>query len=570
MGATNVLGRIASSLGELGATELMFTTCLDVPYAGVLLALPALLVNGILHNTEKYFQLPKGYYRLDSIFLLLAFMALSRIKTIEQLRYVSPGEWGKLLGLDRIPEAKTLREKIGILASDNKPFIWAADLSQEWMDASPDDASVLYIDGHVRVYNGRQTKLPKHYVAREKLCLRATVDYWVNAMDGQPFFLINKAVDPGLIKVLEEDIVPKLLDYVPNQPSEEELTAKNKLHRFTLVFDREGYSPEFFLKMREEYNIACLTYHKYPGDDWDKDEFEEISIQLNSGNIVTMKLAERGSYIGKKIWVREIRKLSKNGHQTSVLSTDYNSDIIPLAAAMFAIWSQENFFKYMREQFNIDRLIDYSLESIPDTIKVVNPEHRELDREKRKKVSQLNRMKSKFADMILKDDIDPAKVEKFEQKKSELQEQIINLTKEVENIKIELKGKDKHIKVSDLPENEQFSKLNTQGKYFIDTIKMIAYRAETTMANIIRGELGHPNEVRSFLQGLYKLEADLMPNYNEELLVVRLHSMSSWSSNKILQKLCDEFNETEMKFPGTNLRLFYELGSEKTPRDQEV
>ena len=356
MGATNVLGRIASSLGELGATELMFTTCLDVPYAGVLLALPALLVNGILHNTEKYFQLPKGYYRLDSIFLLLAFMALSRIKTIEQLRYVSPGEWGKLLGLDRIPEAKTLREKIGILASDNKPFIWAADLSQEWMDASPDDASVLYIDGHVRVYSGRQTKLPRHYVAREKLCLRATVDYWLNAMDGQPFFLINKAVDPGLIKVLEEDIVPKLLDYVPNQPSDEELTAINKLHRFTLVFDREGYSPEFFLKMREEYNIACLTYHKYPGDDWDKDEFEEISIQLNSGNIVTMKLAERGSYIGKKIWVREIRKLSKNGHQTSVLSTDYNSDIIPLAAAMFAIWSQENLFKYMREQLNINRL----------------------------------------------------------------------------------------------------------------------------------------------------------------------------------------------------------------------
>ena len=67
-------------------------------------------------------------------------------------------------------------------------------------------------------------------------------------MDGQLFFMINKAVEPGLIKILEEDIVPKLLDSVPNQPSEEELTAENKLHRFTLVFDREGYSPEFFFK----------------------------------------------------------------------------------------------------------------------------------------------------------------------------------------------------------------------------------------------------------------------------------------------------------------------------------
>ena len=76
-----------------------------------------------------------------------------------------------------------------------------------WINASPQEASILYVDGHVRVYNGQQTKLPRHYVARQRLCLRATTDYWVNAMDGQPFFLISKAVDPGLIKVLEEDKV---------------------------------------------------------------------------------------------------------------------------------------------------------------------------------------------------------------------------------------------------------------------------------------------------------------------------------------------------------------------------
>jgi hypothetical protein len=72
------------------------------------------------------------------------------------------------------------------------------------MERDPDNAAILYIDGNVRVYSGEQTNLPKHYVARQKLCLRATVDYWVNAMDGQPFFLINKEIDPGLLKVLED------------------------------------------------------------------------------------------------------------------------------------------------------------------------------------------------------------------------------------------------------------------------------------------------------------------------------------------------------------------------------
>lgn len=111
MGATNTLERMAASVGQLNAVEPSFVACMDVPNAGVLCALPALLVSGLLSHAEKRFQLPRGYYRLDSIFLLLAFMALSRIKKVEDLRYCPPGEWGKMLGLDRIPEVKTLREK---------------------------------------------------------------------------------------------------------------------------------------------------------------------------------------------------------------------------------------------------------------------------------------------------------------------------------------------------------------------------------------------------------------------------------------------------------------------------
>lgn len=78
------------------------------------------------------------------------------------------------------------------------------------MHQGPEQASVLYIDGHVRVYHGQQTQLPKHHVTRQKLCLRATTDYWVNAMDGQPFFMVNQAVDPGMLTVIERDILPQL------------------------------------------------------------------------------------------------------------------------------------------------------------------------------------------------------------------------------------------------------------------------------------------------------------------------------------------------------------------------
>ena len=259
MGACNVLDRLAASVGDLTAVAPVFQAVSDVPNGGVLFALPALLAVGLLHQARKYFQLPKGYYGLESLFLALAFLALARLPSLEQLRYCAPGEWGKRLELDRIPEVRTLRNKIALLSDQRQANAWSAELCAQWMGADPDQAAVLYVDGHVRVYHGHQTALPRHSVAREKLCLRATVDYWVNAMDGQPFFLLNQAVDPGMLQVLEHEIVPRLEQEVPNQPTREQLAADAKLHRFTLIFDREGYSPDFFLMSLLQNSAAAAA-----------------------------------------------------------------------------------------------------------------------------------------------------------------------------------------------------------------------------------------------------------------------------------------------------------------------
>jgi hypothetical protein len=226
--------------------------------------------------------------------LLLALMALARVKNIEWLRYTLPGEWGKLLGLDRIPEVRTLRSKVRLLTEDGQAQQWSGALSRDWMAMFPETTGVLYIDGHVRVYHGSQTELPRHYVARQQLCLRATTDYWVNAMDGQPFFMVNQPVDPGLLSVLEEEIVPRLERELPHQPDLSDSTAP----RFTLVFDREGYSPDFMARMLAK-GIACLSYHKYPGDDWPAAEFTPRTVTLVSGQDEEMPLAERATLPAK-------------------------------------------------------------------------------------------------------------------------------------------------------------------------------------------------------------------------------------------------------------------------------
>ncbi len=560
MGATNIFGRLEASLFRQGPVTPEFTPCLDVPNGGVLLAIPALLSMGLLRHTEKYFQLPQGYYDLTTIFLLLAFMALARLKRIEALRYCAPGEWGKLLGLDRIPEAKILRNKVKVLCEDNQAPQWAGELCRDWMGMFPETAGVLYIDGHVRVYNGKQTELPRHHVSRQKLCLRATTDYWVNAMDGQPFFMINKAVDPGLLTVLEQEIIPRLERDVPSQSSLFEQEKNALAPRFNLIFDREGYSPDFFDRMWKK-RIACLTYHKYPGEDWSKFEFREYEVKLISGHEVTMLLAERGTFLGGRIWVREIRKLSKTGHQTSIISTDYFRDLTKIAATMFARWSQENFFKYMREHYSLDALVDYSTENIPESTKVVCPLYREADRDVRNMAAQLGRKRCQCNEIVLCDDIDPDKVIAYEKEKQALREEIKEMESTLEELKECRRNTPKHVEFADLPEEDRFRQLGMKSKYFIDTIKMIAYRAETAMANILRRSMCHQNEARSLLRSLYATEADLLPDYDRDSLTVRLHQPANKCSAEAIKNLCRELNETGVKFPGTKLRLVYDLVS---------
>jgi len=90
-------------------------------------------------------------------------MALARIRSLEQLRYEAPGEWGKLLGLDRIPEVRTLRAKLKLLCQDlGRAFRWNAALAQEWITRQDAVELYFYCDGHVRVYHGELTALPRH------------------------------------------------------------------------------------------------------------------------------------------------------------------------------------------------------------------------------------------------------------------------------------------------------------------------------------------------------------------------------------------------------------------------
>jgi hypothetical protein len=375
--------RVAAAMGLVESATTRFEAGCDVQMAGVLTGLPALCANGLLSGIDRHLRLPNGFYSVLHILLTLGFMALGRIRRPEGLRHVPPGEFGKVIGLDRVPEVRTLREKVSTMARTGDPEAWMKELSKLWMDNDPEEAGYLYVDGHIRVYHGDQANLPPRFVSREKLCLRGTTDYWVNDALGRPFFVVSKAVSAGLADCLVKDIVPELLTSVPGQPTEDELKQDLLLHRFVMVFDREGSTYSLISELWTKYRIGALTYRKNVKDVWPESEFLECDVPVPGGGSSCMLLSMRETTLsaGKESMpVIEVRRLKPTGHQTAVITSAMRLGNTTIAGQMFSRWCQENFFAYMMEHYDIDGLVEYGTETIPGTVLIVNPKWRDLDK----------------------------------------------------------------------------------------------------------------------------------------------------------------------------------------------
>lgn len=562
---TRVAERTFAAVGVSDGATVRFERCRDVPLGGVLCALPALLANGLLDGADRLLNRLHGYYMATHVLLLLSFMALSRIKTVEQLRKEAPGEFGKLLGLDRIPEVRCLRRKLSELAADGAAERWAAHLSRQWMQqTAPESIGTLYVDGHVRVYHGSQAKLPRRYVSRQRLCLRGTTDYWVNDGLGLPFFAVEKPVDPGLLQVLRTDIVPRLLRDIPGQPSEQELENHPHRCRFVLVFDREGYSPAFFREMWREHRIGCITYHKHPRGEWPEEWFGSESVSMPDGQTVTMLLAETGSLVGSgkdAMWMREVRKLTESAHQVSLISTAFDVEHRALAARLFTRWCQENFFRYMMQHFAFDLLGEHTTAPLPDTEQVVNPQWRELNRQRNSLQGKLTGRNAQFAALTRnpKSENDPRHFRKWVRDKAELLEEIQDYEHELRQVKEALSNTEQHIRWDQLPEEHRFNRLAPTRRQLLDTVRMIAYRAETAMLPWLTDEHTDSAAARTILQGLFKTSADILPEPEHKRLRIRLHRSSRPATDRRIQKLCQRLNETETHYPGTDLTIVYEM-----------
>ena len=544
--------------GQLETTPVFFEPCQSVPEAGVLLLLPFLEQCGLYTFGEHYHELEKGYYYIDCIVLFLALMYLRRIKNAEQLKHHSPGEFGKVMGLDRIPEAKCLRSKLKEICSQEKSEQWNMDLADRW--ASGEGNEFYYIDGHVQVYSGYKAKLGKKHVSRQKLCLPGMQEFWVNNKDGLPYFYVSGEVNEKLLEMLEKQIVPRLLAEIKPKYTPEELQEDPDLPRFTIIFDREAYSPVFFKKLWDKHRIAVITYRKNVKDKWGEEGFSEHIVDIQ-GNQTKMKLQESNVELNH-VPMREIRRLSGK-HQTSVITTNKKLPMLMVALYMFARWAQENFFKYLRQDYDFDRLLQYAVEQIDKEFVVNNPEYNNITYKIGKLRERIGRRKAALYELQerhVKDDLDHS--DKYQAKQSQVKEELEILETEEKELLGKRDGIPSQLKIKDMPDDIKYNKLNMESKRFQNIIKMICYRAETACANLLSpGYAKSDNEKRALVKSIIKSHADILPDYKNNQLTLKLYSQANPRMNDAIEKVLQLLNETETKYPGTDLILNYKLAT---------
>jgi len=546
--------RIQTALGLATGATTRFEASHDVAMGGLLAGLPALCANGLLTGLDRHLKLPRGFYSALHILLVLGFMALGRIKRPEHLRQTSPGELGKVIGLDRVPEVRTLREKVHLLAKTGDPAAWMRDLAKLWMESEPEEAGYLYVDGHVRVYHGEQARLSKRYVSRERLCLRGTTDYWVNDALGRPFFVVSQPLNDGLAETLLKDIVPQLLEIVPGQPTPAELDADPTLHRFVMVFDREGATQSLLGRLWKQ-RIGALTYRKNVKDLWSEEAFQEQEVHLPAGGSTGMKLAMRETRLGtgdSSLAVTEVRRLTQSGHQTAVITTARQLGNTTIAGRMFARWCQENYFAYMMEHYDIDGLIEYGDDSLPGTHQVVNPHWRELDKAVRQTRQSERKLQAAIARTALDDGGEI-------QKNAESVEALQAVQEELKRLCAARKASPRKVTIDSLPEAERPTQLPPLNKMLCDTVKMVAYRAETAMVALLRRHLKKEDDARALIRELFVSSADIEPNALANTLTIKIHRMASPAHDRAIAALLEELTLQDFPHPETGARMTFAL-----------
>lgn len=554
--------RVASRFGLLGeGADPVFSAGACYPMAGLLLALPALEATGLIAAARTvYGSLRSGFYGLAATLLTLVFLALAGEPRAEGATRIPPGALGRVLGLDRAPEVKTIRRKLAELAAAGKAHELVLQLARAHAAARPQALGFLHVDGHTRAYYGTRD-VQKTHVARLKFPAPATDETWVTDADGDPVFMV--VADPseslaGQIRTL----LPELRDIVgPGRP-------------VTVCFDRGGWSPALFADIIGA-GFDLLTWRKGPVPDLPAGQFSDISCDDDHGRRHDYRVADStevalaitdGPRKGEVVTLRQVsRQVPARGgarsgstRQIHMLTSRRDLHAGQVCWRMSSRWREENYFRYARTHFALDALDSYAAAADDPERKVPNPAKKAAAAQVRRAeyLAELAEADRDARLLALRTPPPGEPAYLTNQMLNQLAEPVENAYAELDAARQAAAGIPARIRLGDLSPHMQ--RLETEVKQITHAIRMAAYNTQTAMAAALHGHYSRADdEAYALIREALQTSGDIIPGNGQ--LLIRLDPLTAPRRTAALAALCEQLTSAQACYPGTSLILRYEV-----------
>jgi len=545
--------RALARLGLLEDALPLFADAECLPRAGALLAVPLLVHHGLIEAfVHVYGSLRPSFYGLRTMVVTLFLTALLRIKRPEHFKEYRPEDLGAILGLDRAPEVKTVRRKFTRLAAMGRAGQLMDESARRRIAEDEDRVAFLYVDGHVREYHGK-FPLFQAKKAQRQVVTPAATDNWVHDADGEPLLVVTSEVNAHLTQVLEP-ILADVRRLVGDQ------------RRMTAIFDRGGFSPKLFARLIDA-GFDVITYRKGKVNKLTSTRFAAVREKIDGvwreyaicdrprvrvGTLPAEKKSQRrkrGRAKKRYLWMREVRVLRDAGRQTPILTNRQDLSAAMVAYRMFFRWRQENYFKYMAEEFALDALVEYGAEDVPETTDCRNPQWLRLTRGLKDARAEVKRLESELGKQA-EANAEAARptMRGFKIAHAELRQQLHQAEAKVEQLLRKRKTIPARTPACDR------KMLKTEKKLIADTIKMAAYQVETQLLGMLQDHYARADqEGRTLLRTAFQSPARLEVTNGE--LRVTIAAQSSPHRTAALAALCQQLDALAVPFPGTHLRL---------------
>ena len=540
-------------LGEGAAPA--FTPGARYPLAGLLLALPALADTGLLECARQvYGRLRDGFYCLDAVLVHQVLQALLREPRAEGATRVPPPAMGRLPGLDRAPEVKTVRRKIGELAAAGKAADLQMAIARHRAAARPEELGFMYIDGHTRAYFGTRD-VQKMHVARLKFPGPATEETWVTDGAGDPLLVVMAEPSASLAAQIKE-LLPRL----------RQIAGEDR--KPTLCFDRGGWSPDLFADIIHA-GFHLLTYRKNTAGkeipELPAEEFSVVSHASDGGRPREYELAEseaelaitKGERKGKTVKLRQVTRRDK-GRQVHILTSRQAGDL-PAADVVYRMgsrWREENYL-LGRDCFALDALDSYAVTPEDPDRKVPSPARKKAAaavKTAKKDLAAAGAARDAKLTALRSPAPGQPAVVITNQMLAKLDVPVATARRKLQDAQAAAKATPAKIALSE--HNPGMVRLDTETKLITHAIRMAAYNAETILARALDGCYSRAgDEAYALIREALTTSGDIIPD--GQTLHVRLDPLTAPRRTRALACLCDQLNATRTIFPGTKLTLRY-------------